>query len=72
MDKIITTFDYPPIPDRRFDYSAVRSSYDLGSYIGRGPTPQAAVLDLLDMEEGDEPAICPGCGRDLSWHGEPK
>jgi hypothetical protein len=65
MDKIITTFDYPPIPDRRFDYSAVRDGYDLGNHIGRGPTRAAAVLDLLDLEDGDEPAICPGCGRNF-------
>jgi hypothetical protein len=70
MAKIITRFEYPPIPDRSMDYSAARDGYDLGDYIGTGRTAAAAVLDLLDMEEGDEPAICPGCGSDLSWHGD--
>jgi hypothetical protein len=68
MARITTHFEYPPIPDRRFDYSAARDGYDLGDHIGRGPTAAAAVLDLLDLEEGDEPAICPGCGRNLAEH----
>lgn len=56
--KIITSFDYPPIPDRSFDWSAVLSDYDGGDIdydtpsrdpIGRGPTETAAVADLLDQ-----------------------
>lgn len=54
--KIVTSFDYPPIPDRAFDWSAVLCDYDgapdsrgPNSFIGRGPTETAAVADLLDQ-----------------------
>ena len=47
--KIITKFEYPPIPDRRFDWSAVTEDYDLGSPIGRGATEAEA--DLLEQLE---------------------
>jgi hypothetical protein len=47
---IIIRFEHPPIPDRSFDYSASRSSYDEGDPIGRGPTPIAALADLLEQE----------------------
>lgn len=43
-------FEHPPIPDRSMDYSATRSSYDQGDPIGRGPTPLAALADLLEQE----------------------
>ena len=50
MDKIITSFDYPPIPDRRFDWSAIRESYDEGDLIGYGKTEQEAIDDLKEQE----------------------
>ena len=49
--KIITKFEYPPIPDRRFDWSAVTEDYDLGSPIGHGATKAEAVADLLEQLE---------------------
>ena len=49
--KIITKFDYPPIPDRRFDWSAVTEDYDLGSPIGHGATKKEAEADLLEQLE---------------------
>lgn len=60
--EIVTSFDYPPIPDRRFDWSAVLRDYDGApdskgpdSFIGRGPTETAAVADLLDkLRDYDE------------------
>lgn len=52
--KIVTSYDYPPIPDRSCDWSAIRDGYDPGDHIGRGPTEQAAIDDLLMLEEGDE------------------
>ncbi len=51
--KIRTEHVYPPIPDRRFDWSAVDDDiYDgPGCPIGSGPTEQAAVLDLAEQLE---------------------
>lgn len=48
---IVLSFEYPPIPDRSFDWSAVRSNHDPESDpVGWGPTPQAALGDLLELE----------------------
>ena len=61
--KIITNFDYPPIPHRGADWSAVFDGYDGGmidhdtpsrDLIGRGPTELAAIADLLDQERDRE------------------
>jgi hypothetical protein len=50
--RIITRFVYPPIADRRFDYSSVTEDYDgPGSPIGYGATREAAIRDLLDQFE---------------------
>ena len=46
---IVTHFDYPPIPNRNADWSAVLAGYDAGDPIGRGPTETAAVADLLEQ-----------------------
>lgn len=59
--EIVTSFDYPPIPDRAFDWSAVLRDYDgapdargPNSCIGRGPTETAAVADLIyQLDEMD-------------------
>lgn len=48
---IKTSFDYPPIPIRQFDWSAIDDNYDLGSPIGHGATEQEAIQDLLDQIE---------------------
>ena len=49
--KIHTTFVYPPIPIRDFDWSAIDDqSYDgPGSPLGQGPTEAAAIADLLQQ-----------------------
>lgn len=49
--KVRTDFVYPPIPDRRFDWSAIDDeTYDgEGCPIGYGPTEQAAIDDLMDQ-----------------------
>jgi hypothetical protein len=52
--KIVTSFDYPPIPTRDCDWSAVLDGYDAGDPIGRGPTETAAVADLLQQLEEKE------------------
>jgi hypothetical protein len=62
-----TSFDYPPIPFRGFDWSAIDSNiydadydYERGSYVsncahGHGATEQEAIEDLLDqLEEQSE------------------
>lgn len=54
--KITTTYVYPPIPDRRWDWSAVDdNTYEPGGYIGQGPTEAAAIADLFgQMLDNDE------------------
>lgn len=49
--KIITNYIYPPIPDRRFDWSAVTDNYEPGQPIGYGPTKEAAIADLQELLE---------------------
>lgn len=51
--KIVTKFEYPPIPVRSFDWSAVRDGWDLGEHIGYGRTEDEEIADLLDLEEMD-------------------
>lgn len=49
--KIITSFDYPPIPIRSFDWSAHWDDYDGGwQAVGHGETEAAAVRDLLEQQ----------------------
>lgn len=52
--KIRTTFDFPPIPDRSFDWSAIdEETYDGAEdsgnrhQVGRGRTEQEAIDDLM-------------------------
>lgn len=64
--KIVTEFVYPPIPDRRFDWSAIDdNTYDgEGCPIGRGATEQEAIDDLLDkicLARGADAARNNGC-----------
>lgn len=53
--KIRTLFVFPPIPDRRFDWTAVdEDTYDgaedsaTRNQIGHGPTELDAISDLLE------------------------
>jgi hypothetical protein len=50
-DRIITHFEYPPIPIRSFDWSAVRDGYEGGDLVGWGKTKEEAIADLLELEE---------------------
>lgn len=50
MDKIITNYDYPPIPIRIYDWSAIREDYEPGDLIGTGRTEQDAIDDLVRQE----------------------
>jgi len=56
--KVHTSFDYPPIPVRSFDWSAVTDNYDCdcdqdGFFstcpIGHGATEDDAIADLLEQ-----------------------
>lgn len=54
--KIKTNFDYPPIPTRKFDWSAIdEDTYDgvedSHCPVGRGATEIDAIRDLLDQME---------------------
>ena len=53
--KIVTNFVYPPIPDRRFDWSAVTEDYDGAEDahcpVGWGRTEAEAIADLLEKIE---------------------
>jgi hypothetical protein len=46
---IKTSYVFPPIPTRAFDWSAVTDDYEPGCPIGVGPTEQAAIDDLLEQ-----------------------
>jgi hypothetical protein len=57
--KLSTSFDYPPIPIRSFDWSCIDSDtfdadWDGEQYvttcpIGRGPTEEAAIIDFVQQ-----------------------
>ena len=56
--KIVTRYDPPPIPVRRFDWTAVRDDYEAGYRIGYGHTEAEAINDLLELEKDHlEPKI---------------
>ena len=54
MEKIITKYDPPPIPDRRFDWRAYREN-DLanseGHHCGYGPSREEALADLARLDD---------------------
>jgi hypothetical protein len=51
---VVTSFDYPPIPSRDADWSAVLDGYDAGDPIGRGRTEEKAIEDLIDQIESKD------------------
>jgi hypothetical protein len=69
-ERIITHFEYPPIPVRNMDWSAVTDNYDgapdAHSPIGRGETEEAAIEDLKAQLE-DAANYCGGTGGDHEW-----
>lgn len=54
MEEIITGQEFPPIPTRKYDYYAIRSSYCGESVVGYGKTAEEAIKDLLEKEEENE------------------
>jgi hypothetical protein len=51
---IITTYIYPPIPTRSFDWSATFDGYEPGELVGYGPTEESAIKDLKDQIESEK------------------
>lgn len=49
--KIVTSFVYPPIPVRNFDWQAVVDGYEPGDAIGHGSTEDEAIVALLSTLE---------------------
>jgi len=47
---MITSFDNPPIPVRKFDWSAVDEDYEPGDPVGYGETEQQAIDDLKEKK----------------------
>jgi hypothetical protein len=48
--KIRTSFEFPPVPSRDFDWCAYDDdTYEPGCPVGWGATEQAAVADLLEQ-----------------------
>jgi len=48
---VIVSEEFPPVPSRQFDYRATFDGYEGGDPQGFGPTPDAAVAELLDQVE---------------------
>lgn len=53
--KIVTTFVYPPIPLRQFDWSANLDGWEPGEPQGWGETEEAAIADLREQLEDARP-----------------
>lgn len=51
---IRTSFIYPPIPSRHFDWIATKEDYEGGDPIGYGQTELEAIADLLLLLEDNE------------------
>lgn len=50
---VLTSHDFPPIPLRHLDWSAVTDDYEPGAPMGNGATELEAINDLLDQLEED-------------------
>jgi len=68
--KIVTSYDYPPIPDRSMDWSAIDSDTYDGTeddpnrgMIGRGPTEAEAIADLMQLLEDNDILPCNRCSE---------
>ena len=53
--KIVTTFVYPPIPIRDFDWCAHDDNYEPGCLIGWGKTEEEAIADFKSLVEDETP-----------------
>lgn len=50
-EKIVTSFVYPPIPCRDWDWQAVFEGFEPGDAVGWGQTEQQAIENLLESME---------------------
>lgn len=73
LPKIVTNYVFPPIPDRRFDWSAVYDGYEGGDPIGWGRTEAEAIGDLLSNYLADGHGERPGDILEIhtDYHGRP-
>lgn len=57
----IVRFEYvhPPVPSRQYDWQATVGYVDENSPIGRGPTKEAALADLIAQVMTDEEDFLP-------------
>lgn len=51
---IVTSFVYPPIPLRQFDWCAYRDGHEEDGHYGWGHTEGKAIEDLLEWEQENE------------------
>jgi hypothetical protein len=66
MNAGILTYNInPPVPSRRFDWTATLDDYDAGDAIGYGATEQAAIGELM----GQLGATCEEVANELSARG---
>ena len=52
--RIITSHQFPPIPDRRFDWIAYYEGQEESGNYGRGTTEQEAIDDFILNYQDDE------------------
>jgi len=51
LQAIHTEFLYPPIADRRWDWSAMFDGHEPGDPMGLGPTEDEAIADLVEQTD---------------------
>ena len=53
MRKIVTSHDYPPIPDRSMDWCAYYDGEEEAGGYGYGPTEAEAISDFIENYQED-------------------
>lgn len=51
--KLVISFEFPPIPDRRYDYCVYVDGEEERRHYGYGDAPAAAIRDFLENYEED-------------------
>lgn len=54
VTRIVVEHVRPPVPSRQFDWAAWEDGEEERGVVGRGPTRQAAIDELLELLEIDE------------------
>ena len=65
MRKIVTNYEFPPIPDRRFDWCAYYDGDEESGRIGRGATEAEAIRDFVANYLDDSDASLIAAAPDL-------